>query len=1139
MKVSTYQPRNRERHIRSNRLPIQHSGRQRVRKILLLFLSLAALLACVRATYAVEESAGTSNLASGGHTPQLEQEVRNARGLRMAESGQAEYTGEFFRVGGRKVQLLRSLEKIAVRYLPSEGSSVMNQLQAITRSEGGFLVEHEVAERGITVLQTPKFESLAEMAKSIEPLEQVAGVTRAVPVYIHEESGLELIPTDEFIVKVAADADLGVLQALNDALGVIMVRPLWGTTDQFILAIPDCTPEELLSTCEIYWQDPAIEWAHPNFLGEAVKCDVRPNDPLYSDQWHLPRIQAPQAWDATTGSSQIVIAVIDDGMDLAHEDLRGNLPSNSLDPENGVDDDNNGYADDTNGWNFWAGDKDAGPADPEDNHGTSTAGVAAAKGNNNLGVAGCAFNCTLMPLKVWKGTGPDRLSYPGVVEALYYAAGRAKNGGSWRGADVISISLGFSEVDAINDALAFAATQGRGGKGCPIFCATGNSASNYLGWKVQTGDFPEGTYYIEFEYYKDEADTSGQDEDAVWITNVVLPDSGSTRERFDAPSMPSYWSGAGNVGFSIVDDPNHAYGTGRYVARSGSIGNKQNSILRTKSFQLVRGKDLAFQTWISTEKGSDSTPNYPPSGNDGDWLFVWFRNTDGRWARYIIDAGIPGHHWNANPQNDRSVVTGILFPASHPDTIAVGASTDFNYRSHYSQYGAGLDFVAPSNGGTRQITTTDRTGAAGYDAGNYTSTFGGTSSSTPLAAGVAALMLSKNPDLTAQQLREIMRNTCDKIGPVPYGPTSRRNDYYGYGRINARAALGVEDREKDAMKLIASDGRPGDQFGSSVSVSGDYAIVGAKDSAYLFKREGTNWVEQDKLVPPSQRTYYHDLGRGVSISGNYAVVAAMDTAHVYERSGTDWTQTTMLMAYPYESGDGFASSLSISGDYIIVGASHRTIMGYRNRGSAFIFKRYGSTWTQHQQLTSWDFETNWDFGESVSISGDYAIVGIPQTSISYYKDLDRAYIFERHGQSWERAAKLISPQGGTRFGRSVSINGNYAAVRGADSVYIYERGNSGWQQQDQLTASDFGESISISTDYLIIGASDSAHVFKRTGSKWTQKARLTSPAGETGVGFGNSVSLSGDYAIVGAPYDDSRGSDSGAAYVFRLSKISD
>jgi hypothetical protein len=135
------------------------------------------------------------------------------------------------------------------------------------------------------------------------------------------------------------------------------------------------------------------------------------------------------------------------------------------------------------------------------------------------------------------------------------------------------------------------------------------------------------------------------------------------------------------------------------------------------------------------------------------------------------------------------VDTGVGYPAAHPESIAVGASTNYDCRADYSQFGPELAFVAPSDGGPLNlpITTTDRSGDDGYSEANYTTTFGGTSSATPLASGIAALLLSRNPSLTLAQVRAAMQSTADKIGGEPY--TGGRNDRYGFGRLNAHAAL--------------------------------------------------------------------------------------------------------------------------------------------------------------------------------------------------------------------------------------------------------------------------------------------------------------------------------------------------------------
>jgi subtilisin family serine protease len=126
----------------------------------------------------------------------------------------------------------------------------------------------------------------------------------------------------------------------------------------------------------------------------------------------------------------------------------------------------------------------------------------------------------------------------------------------------------------------------------------------------------------------------------------------------------------------------------------------------------------------------------------------------------------------------------------HPDVICVGASNSLDQRSSYSNYGPALSLCAPSSGSPgRRIVTTDRRGTRGYMAGDYTTDFGGTSSATPLAAGLAALILSANPDLTAAEVRQIMMETADKIDPGSGAYVNGHSPWFGAGRIHAERAV--------------------------------------------------------------------------------------------------------------------------------------------------------------------------------------------------------------------------------------------------------------------------------------------------------------------------------------------------------------
>ena len=261
------------------------------------------------------------------------------------------------------------------------------------------------------------------------------------------------------------------------------------------------------------------------------------------------------------------------------------------------------------------------------------------------------------------------------------------------------------------------------------------------------------------------------------------------------------------------------------------------------------------------------------------------------------------------------------------------------------------------------------------------------------------------------------------------------------------------------VKLTASDAANSDEFGQSVSISGDYAIVGgplddddgsSSGSAYIFKRDGTSWSQQDKLTA-SDASSSDLFGFSVSIDGDYATVggapfddgSGSGSAYIFNRSGTTWTEQAKLTASDAADNDFFGYSVSISGDYVIVGAygaAHGGIGG----GGAYIFTRSGTSWAQQATLTASDAHGGNRFGHSVSIDGDNAIVGA-------YRDDDdagSAYMFTRSGTSWSQHAKLTASDAVTNdfFGFSVSISGDNAIVgaNGNDddgsnsgSAYVY------------------------------------------------------------------------------------------------------
>jgi uncharacterized protein (DUF2345 family) len=373
-------------------------------------------------------------------------------------------------------------------------------------------------------------------------------------------------------------------------------------------------------------------------------------------------------------------------------------------------------------------------------------------------------------------------------------------------------------------------------------------------------------------------------------------------------------------------------------------------------------------------------------------------------------------------------------------------------------------------------------------------------------------------------------------------------------------------------KLTASDAATNDEFGVSVSVSGDTMVAGAlfKDSfagaAYVFERGmggADTWSETKKLVA-RDRAVNDRFGVSVCISGDTVVVGASGensvtgAAYVFERNagGTNnWGQVKKLRAGDRATGDLFGAAVSINRDTVVVGANGKV----SGRGAAYVFERDAGgagNWGQVKKLTASDAADGDDFGVSVSISGDTLVVGAEAKG----SGTGAAYVFERNAGgagNWGQLKKL-SPKDATStdaFGFSVGIGGNtlVATAPAKDSLtgaaYIFERnegGTNNWGQTKKLTASDaailddFGQSVSISGDIVAVGAAlkdsgtGAGYVFARDQggrNNWGEVSKLTANDAAVQDMFGISIAVDGNTVVAGA---DGKAFRKGAAYVFAV-----
>ncbi|MGH9162683.1 MAG: choice-of-anchor D domain-containing protein, partial [Vicinamibacteraceae bacterium] len=368
-------------------------------------------------------------------------------------------------------------------------------------------------------------------------------------------------------------------------------------------------------------------------------------------------------------------------------------------------------------------------------------------------------------------------------------------------------------------------------------------------------------------------------------------------------------------------------------------------------------------------------------------------------------------------------------------------------------------------------------------------------------------------------------------------------------------------------KLVASDGATGDEFGRSVAISGDTAVVGARanvggldgaGAVYVFSRTGDTWSERQKLTA-SDGARLDLFGVSVAVDGDSAVVGAnqvdvegnidQGAAYVFARSGDTWSEEAKLTASDGASGDQFGISVSVSRDRVLVGAQAADVDANSDQGAAYVFVRGAGVWSEQAKLTAADGAPADRFAVSVALDGDTALAGADLADVNGDFNRGAAYVFTRSGDTWRQQAKLTAEDGAAVhwLGNAVDLAGETALVGapGATAAYVFTRNGDVWTEQQKLTAAGgaaaldtFGASVALDGATALVGAraaevggnaaQGAVYVFTRSGDVWSEQQQLTASDGATFDLFGLSVALDGVTAMVGA----SGNFFQGAAYVF-------
>jgi subtilisin family serine protease len=509
---------------------------------------------------------------------------------------------------------------------------------------------------------------------------------------------------------------------------------------------------------------PEVLYAQPNYI--YYPCETNPDDGFFSNLWGLNNtgqrvnftsgtpdadIDAPEAWDLETGKSDVVIAVIDTGVDYRHPDLANNIWVNGGEiPENGIDDDGNGFIDDSGGWDFFDNDPD--PMDP-DGHGTHVAGIVGAEGNNEKGITGVGWRLRIMALKVGGSAGFFTTSR--LTGAIDYATSM--------GAQVINASWGGDFFDqAVRDAIS------RANNGGVLFVAAAGNA----GKDIDSSPFYPASY--DLENIISAAATDQNDQLAHFsnfgVTSVDVGAPGTNilstyvkrmtlwNDDFD-DGIISDWTHGGvkdswglssdlslSTPFSLADSPggNYENNTSAWIKRDIDLTGSSAAVLSG----MIRGSSEEFVDRLFVQTSAD----------DAIWIT---RETE------II--------FNSESSFGLSI-SGIMDDVWRFFKTDIGSidGSFGHFRFLFDTNGASVDDGWYLDDLVITVTATSTENDLKY--------LQGTSMATPMVSGLAGLILSSNPDLTHLQVKSIIISSVDSIdslnGKVASG-----------GRINALNSL--------------------------------------------------------------------------------------------------------------------------------------------------------------------------------------------------------------------------------------------------------------------------------------------------------------------------------------------------------------
>ena len=314
------------------------------------------------------------------------------------------------------------------------------------------------------------------------------------------------------------------------------------------------------------------------------------------------------------------------------------------------------------------------------------------------------------------------------------------------------------------------------------------------------------------------------------------------------------------------------------------------------------------------------------------------------------------------------------------------------------------------------------------------------------------------------------------------------------------------------QKLLAGDGQAGDKFGYTIAIAGDVLIVGAPGedelgssagAAYVFRNTNGTWTQTDKLTAAAGVAGDY-FGTCVDTDGSTCVIGAMSddeagngagAVYVFVEQDGGWAQQQKLIASNAMSLDYFGRSVAISGNTMIAGANRADALA-DNSGAAYIFQYNGQQWVEQCELIPSDGMAYAEFGISIAIEGNTAVVGADRDSAAG-DDSGAVYVFQSSGGTWNEVAKLNAPDAydGDTFGNDVALSEGVLLIGSpsdntpyldAGSAYIFEyTPDQGSEDEFTLTLQSWGNgTVSASPQQDVYASGDVVELSATPANGW-------------------------------------------------------